>query len=257
MVQITDWQTILKEPDFWISYYNTHIHCAADEDWQDISARIFGFGPDSVWVSTDVYGYDQDPDGLGEVDSWNTWRIGLPFDYTWSMTFTTTPGSYHELDHPSFKAPILVAWDDPHFRLPFFRWEEIKALAGWFLQRQHVSVDPVYPILALYRLYFFSKGDDLNEIYRVLLPVLTASSLFNDERASELIDCTTHLVQTITPDWHQEPLRWWRDEQAGWVTNGINAYRCCDAVSKKDPQEWAAVKRFLEAVSTLTNGDRL
>jgi hypothetical protein len=238
-----NWSDVLACPDFWIAYFNNRVHCESGENWESVLADLLAYhdGPDIAW---EVYGFDRDPQEAAD-NGGHTWTFDLPGGHTWSIEFLPVPGSYHFLNHPDLPAPVLTASDDPHFRLPFFRWPELESLHHWFAQNKRDEINPIWKTLALFRLYFFSEGDSAARIERLLLPDLAAAPLFSQERAASFLRRMLYPQITLTPEGDLAPLRWWREDRAGWVTNGINSTRCYSYPGDMDPGAREAVRNFL------------
>jgi hypothetical protein len=226
MSKITDWSAAISNPAFWAIYHYTHIDYKEDEDGEAIIEEIFGCDMDAIAAfDRALLGFDADLFDTSQDVDWNVLPIPFPESYEWQIEFNTIPGVYHYLAHPGFPERLLLGYDDPHCMLPILRWAEVAPLAACAQQHGAVAFDPraLYPLF--YPLATLTQADDLPAARGELAQAWADFGPLPPEKVTLLVERVTWVGETMDVTFRSVPIKWWRDDALGWITNAKHSYR--------------------------------
>jgi hypothetical protein len=209
----TDVHDRWTNPLFWAAHHH-EILADDDHDTRELIEPIFGLEADDV---TDFYMNEHvQPEG-------DSTPLFLPIADGHSIAVETVDRGAHGheqrfyVTHESWPTATLVGYHSPHFALPAFRWDEVRAIAA-AASRNHGPTAQSAAMLLLLPSVYFTDADDLDAAERTVRDAwktLPHIEVRNPELAAELS------VASLSAD----EVRWWRDPRLGWINDGKYSLR--------------------------------
>ncbi|MEI7024404.1 hypothetical protein [Paenibacillus sp. y28] len=117
---------------------------------------------------------------------------------------------------PALPEALELGWDDQaHFHPYVFRWEELEIICRYLGKRPEFIVNPVVPLLLLYRFAPVTAADDEARIRQLLKAAWSSLGLFTDSEIETIIGKTVP---------KRGDLHWAPHAEFGWVLEGEAAY---------------------------------
>lgn len=175
---------------------------------------------------------------LANEGDWHYFSIVLPSEYAIEVEYCNLPEE-HELTfnvcRKDWPSSICIGKGGGHFRLPGLRWKELLAIS-------RASDLSAQAMLLLLPCMWLTSDDDLSEFRQSLIEACENLNLAPRSRIPSLVEGL--LVAS-----EREKLRWWFQEDIGWVTNDTYSYRCLDKNLSLTKQEFASLSAFFDGLS--------
>lgn len=214
-----DWNAVLSQKIFWMSYFGVE-----GWEWNPTDMWLKAFG---LYEPYDPEEEDADTSGLpSEI------ALTVPVTDELSLEWSLYQEQVLRLVHPTW-GRITLGWNDGHFHLDTFRWEERELILRHARARWDDRFEFCFlPVLLMMYLAPVSTDNTLENIAR-LADELSALGVFSDEEIKHFSECS--LVR-------YKYGRWDFDAEKGWCH--YDGYSTRSGKVGK-PEVFAAMRAFL------------